>query len=221
MLRVLCAAIGAAFMSVFVLASSAALAFDGHETSESAGVYEKLRGGGYVLVMRHANSPGDQKASVGLSQGCRLAPGRGLDATGFHQARSVGEMLAAHDVPILRAYTSIMCRAWDTASLAAGEAPVEAHPSQISTDPEVVAAFKAQVAAELAANPGTNIILASHSNIAPLYGAIVEDGEEELPQGIVNIVDPVTWNGLEGAVVRLSSPLPETANDTMSATMVE
>ena len=96
-------------------------------------------------------------------------------------------------MPILKAYTSELCRAWDTAALAAGGAPVEAHPSQISTKPGDVAAMKSKVAAELAANPGTNIILSSHSNIAPLYGATAGKGEKEVPSGVIWLVHPSDW----------------------------
>jgi len=197
--RLLCAAFGAAFLMI----SATAQALEHHEGGGEA-TYEMLREGGFVLVMRHAHSPGDQKASVGLSDGCQLAPRRGLDATGFAQARTLGAMLADNEVPILKAYTSRMCRAWDTAALAAGGAVVEESPSQVSTDPAVVTAFKEAVAAELAANPGQNIILASHSNIAPLYGALVDD-EEELPEGLISIVDPVSWNGVDGFMLRIRS----------------
>lgn len=216
MLRFFCASIAAAFLSACASASAANQDAGQHgESHGSADIFAKLQEGGYVLVMRHAHSPGGQKASVGMSEGCRLQPGRGLDATGFYQARSLGEMLAENNVPVLKAYTSMMCRAWDTAALAAGGKPVEAHPSQVSTDPATIAAMKAHVAAELAANPGTNIILASHSNIAPLYGALVKDSEEELPEGLISVVDPESWRGLEGEMVRIESSLPQSQSATM------
>lgn len=199
-MRILCAALGAAFLTACVSAQAL-------ENNQGGGeaTFEMLREGGFVLVMRHAHSPGGQAASVGLSAGCELAPGRGLNATGFAQARILGAILAENKTPILKAYTSRMCRAWDTAALAAGGATVEESPSQISTDPAVVAAFKDAVAAELAANPGQNIILASHSNIAPLYGALVDEDEEELPEGLISIVDPVSWKGVDGAMLRIKA----------------
>ncbi|PQA88073.1 hypothetical protein CW354_07035 [Marinicaulis flavus] len=155
--------------------------------------FEALKRGGYVIVMRHANSPEDQTSFVGLSEGCRLAPGRGLDAEGFFQARAMGAVLKAEGVPILKAYTSPMCRSWDTAALAASGAPVEPDPSQISEKPADVAAMKAKVAAELAAHPGTNIILSSHSNIAPLYGATTRGREKVVPSGVAWLVHPSDW----------------------------
>lgn len=199
MVRLLCAALGAAFLTF-----AAVLPVDAEEPADkSAAVFDLLRGGGNLLVMRHAHSPGGQKASVGMSEGCILQPGRGLDAVGLVQARSLGELLHEENVPILKAYTSDMCRAWDTARLTAGGAPVIPHPAQKTTDPEIIAAFKKEIEAELAANPGQNIILASHSNIAPLYGAIVLEGEEELPEGVINVVTAPDWNGINGVAMRI------------------
>ncbi len=179
--------------AAFLMACVSAGAVEHHENADTD-IFAALQTGGYALVMRHANSPGGQKASVGLSSGCELAPGRGLDAEGLYQARAMGEILRENEVVILKAYTSRMCRAWDTAALTAGGAPVESHASQVSTDGDVVAAFKADVAAELAANPGQNIILSSHSNIAPLYGATARADEEEVPSGVVYVVDPEDWH---------------------------
>ena len=147
-------------------------------------------------VHRRHHVLGGQVGAVGLSKGCKLAPGRGLDAEGFFQARAMGEILKENDVKILKAYTSPMCRSWDTAALSAAGAPVEPHPSQISEKAADVAAMKAKVAKELAANPGENIILSSHSNIAPLYGATARRGEDEVPSGVIWLVHPGDWQAI-------------------------
>ncbi|WDI32920.1 histidine phosphatase family protein [Hyphococcus flavus] len=188
MLRTLCVGLAAAFLSGCATGAQK----KPNEAAESV-AFEALKRGGYVIVMRHANSPGDQAGAAGLSEGCRLAPGRGLDAKGFYQARSFGAILAENDVPILKAYTSRMCRSWDTAALTAGGAPVVPHDSQMSTDANTVAAFKRDVTRELSQNPGQNIILSSHSNIAPLYGATTKKGEKEVPSGVIYIVHPRDW----------------------------
>lgn len=157
--------------------------------------FELLRAGGNVLVMRHANSPAGQKAPVGMSEGCTLAEGRGLDAKGFFQARLFGEALKELEIPILRVYTSDMCRAWDTARLVAGGAPVEPHASQKATDRSVVAAFRSRIETELNSTPSQNILLVNHSNIAPLYGAMVEGhvGEDGVASGVIYVVRPSDW----------------------------
>lgn len=195
MLRFLCAAFCAAFCSGF-LASCASVAAPRENEAAASVAFEALKRGGYVIVMRHANSPGEQQGAVGLSKGCKLAPGRGLDAEGFFQARAIGEILKENAVPILKAYTSPMCRSWDTAALAAAGAPVETSPSQVSEKPADVVAMKAKVAAELAAHPGTNIILSSHSNIAPLYGAATRGREKEVPSGVIWLVHPSDWRAI-------------------------
>lgn len=207
-MRLLCAAFSAAFFFVTSPAIAQELAPTAEAVLEKA--FDILRDGGGVLVLRHANSPGGQKASVGLADGCILQEGRGLDAEGLYQARYFGEWLKAEEVPILKAYTSDMCRAWDTALLAAGGAEVIPHPAQKTTDPDAIESFKKEIEAELAANPGHNIMLVSHSNIAPLYGAAADEGEEEIPSGAIFVVKPPKWEELRARVDLTVNAAPQT-----------
>ncbi|GJL95894.1 MAG: hypothetical protein DHS20C05_22990 [Hyphococcus sp.] len=199
-MRILCAAIGAAFLGLAGCASAQTADVTGTATTLG-----DLQNGGYVLVMRHASSPHNQTGATGLSEGCKLEAGRGLDAKGFVQAREIGAFLRENNIPVLKAYTSPMCRSWDTAMLAAAGAEVIANPSQITTNQTAIAAFKKEIEAELAANPGQNIILSNHSNIAPLYGAIVRGDEEDIPEGVVSIVTAPGWNGIDGAILRITA----------------
>ena len=89
-----------------------------------ARVMADLKKGGVVILMRHANSPSGQSGSVGMTKDCTLQNGRGLDSEGFFQARFIGEFLLDNGVPIGSAFTSDMCRAWDTARLVAGKRAV-------------------------------------------------------------------------------------------------
>ncbi len=189
-MRLLCAAFGAAFLAL------AAPAVAEEATDIEINPFDILRGGGNILVMRHASSSSDQKAPVGMSKDCQLGEGRGLDAKGLFQARALGELLRAEAVPVLKAYTSRMCRAWDTAALVSGGALVVPSDSQMTTDPAKIAEFKKVIEAELAAHPGQNIILSSHSNIAPLYGAKAAEGEAEVPEGAIFVVRPQDWKSL-------------------------
>jgi len=191
-MRLLCATFTAAFL---LLATASCATGDIKRPNEAAAsvAFEALKRGGYVIVMRHANSPEGQVSSVGLSKGCKLAKGRGLDAEGFFQARAIGAMLKENGVPIFKAYTSPYCRSWDTAALAAGGARVERDDRQVSEKAKNVADMKRDVEADLAAHPGTNIILSSHSNIAPLYGATTRGREKEVPSGVIWIVHPRDW----------------------------
>lgn len=196
MLQFLCAAFAAAFLSGCASAaeSSSVPAPDDHSADRAQQVFwDRVREGGQVFVMRHGKSPHDQTAPIGMTDGCVLGDGRGLSADGLAEARYLGVVLAEQSAPVLKAYTSDMCRSWDTARLAAGGAETIPHPAQKTTNPDVISAFKEEVASELAANPGKSIILTSHSNVAPLYGAEVCDGEEELPEGIISVVSPEDW----------------------------
>lgn len=185
--------LGVAAVALTGCASAGETAAPAQAENSHAALFDSLRAGGYVLIMRHGDSPHDQAASVGMTEGCRLGEGRGLSAKGLFESREMGALLAQEGVPIGKTYTSRMCRSWDTAVLVAAGSNVEPSDSQMTTDPEAIAQFKTRIEAELAANPGANILLVSHSNIAPLYGANAVEGEEEVPSGFAYVVDPADW----------------------------
>lgn len=151
-----------------------------------------LKGGGQVILMRHAHAPEGQVASVGLTAGCDFGDGRGLDAKGFFQARFIGEFLKSEGVPVGRALTSDSCRAFDTARLVAAGAPVAAEAALKSTDRSKIDALKTALSASLAAaDQRSNILLVTHSNVLPLIADW--GGEGEIPSGVILIVDPKDW----------------------------
>ncbi len=125
-----------------------------------------------------------------MTAGCELAPGRGLSAQGFYEARFIGGWFAENGVKIDKTYTSDMCRSYDTARLvaAAGNGPVIPRAEMKSDDPAVAASFRTELAAELGAAPNANILLVNHSNVAPLYWSGPLDGEEETPSGRIHVV---------------------------------
>ena len=153
-----------------------------------------LREGGNLIVMRHATSPSGQQATVGMTEGCELQPGRGLSSQGFFEARFIGEWLSANGTKIDKTYTSDMCRAYDTARLvaAAGNGPVIPRAEMKSDDPVVTDKFKKELTDELAAAPRSNILLVTHSNITPLYWSEPLNGEEETPSGRLHVIRKVT-----------------------------
>lgn len=154
-------------------------------------VMAEVAKGGHVILMRHANSPSGQLAPVGLTEGCTLQEGRGLDAKGFFQARFIGEFFKSHGVHIAAGFSSDMCRAWDTARLVAAGAPVDAAGALKTTNIGEIDVFKTVIAGYIAASPGSTVLLVSHSNIVPLYADW--GGEGEIPSGVVLIVDPESW----------------------------
>ncbi len=154
-------------------------------------VLNDLALGGSVILMRHANAPAGQLASVGLTEGCDFADGRGLDAKGLFQARFIGEFFKEGEVGVALAYTSDSCRAWDTARLIAAGAPVLVEPALKTTDRSTIDSFKTVITTAFAGGATSNVLLVTHSNILPLY---VDWGStEEIPSGVILVVDPATW----------------------------
>ena len=181
--------VGLGLAALALMAVGAAAAEAPARTLETA--MAELSKGGVVILMRHANSPADQVGSVGMTEGCVLQDGRGLDAKGFFQARFIGEFLKANSVKIAAAFTSDMCRCWDTARLVAGGGPVAPVPALKTTNVSEIDIFKAAVTTLVAEKPGENILLVTHSNIVPLFADWTT--AEEIPSGVVLIVDPKTW----------------------------
>ncbi|MEM8770071.1 MAG: histidine phosphatase family protein [Pseudomonadota bacterium] len=173
--------------------------------------FKNLENGGYVLVMRHAHSRSGQESSSAVSAGCILDPGRGLDERGRRQVSLWQDFMERENIPVAKAYTSNRCRAWDTAR--ALSSAVEPHPSQTTTDSAAIAAFKKQIEAELRDQPGVNIALVSHSNIAPLYGAKVRPGERELPEGVMSVIDPASWSTIARIAIRDAEDGPRVTVD--------
>lgn len=159
---------------------------------DGGAILTRLRSGGLVILMRHANSPTEQENPVALGDNCDLADGRGLDTKGILQSSLIKDFLLSEGVSVSGVFTSHLCRTVDTARLVAPTLPAIHADGLASTDATKIAAFKSMVATTLEQDGG-NILLVSHSNIVPLYGATAADGEDEVPSGTVFIIDPATW----------------------------
>ncbi|NWG70520.1 MAG: histidine phosphatase family protein [Parvularculaceae bacterium] len=178
-----------ALVAVFLVAGAARAAETAPRTLEA--VLADLARGGSVILMRHANAPEGQLASVGLTENCDFGDRRGLDAKGFFQARFIGEFFRESGVGIALAYTSDSCRAFDTARLIAAGGPVLVEPALKTTERSEIDSFKTVVTTAFAGGASSNVLLVTHSNIVPLY---VDWGStEEIPSGVILIVDPLTW----------------------------
>jgi phosphohistidine phosphatase SixA len=81
-----------------------------------------LRGGGYVIVMRHAHSPAEPPAA-GHADPANNTGERQLDAAGQAQARAIGRRLKVLNIPIGPVYASPTFRALQTARLMGFEQP--------------------------------------------------------------------------------------------------
>lgn len=143
-------------------------------------LWEALRGGGQVVVMRHAST----EPGLGDPPGYRLgdcATQRNLSAAGREEARRVGAGFRARGVPVGQVLSSRWCRCLETARLAFGT--VEPWPAldsffdDRSREPAQTREVRARVGERPAAG---NLILVTHqvnitalTGIAPLPGEIV------------------------------------------------
>jgi phosphohistidine phosphatase SixA len=179
----------AVFLNVALLLSPAVTAAAQEVNPEDT--WATLRGGGNVVLMRHAVAPGG-----GDPPGFRLddcSTQRNLSDEGRGQARSIGEALRVQRVAVDRVLTSQWCRCRETAELL-GLAPVEEYPvlnsffsdrSTAEAQTEALRRFVAEV--ELR----NNIVLVTHQvNITGLTGVFPASGE-------MVIVRPDGLEGLE------------------------
>jgi broad specificity phosphatase PhoE len=134
-------------------------------------VWERLRAGGHVVLIRHAiTTPG-----VGDPPGMRLddcATQRNLTDEGRAHARRVGEAVRARGVPVARVLSSPWCRCLETARLAFGPPEVWTALNNLFDRPQ----HRAEQVAQLRAlagevRGGGNVVLVTHgSTIAALTG---------------------------------------------------
>jgi phosphohistidine phosphatase SixA len=134
-----------------------------------------LRSGGPVIVFRHGAPHADQADRDPLNI-ANVAKQRQLNDAGRAQARTVGEILRAAQVPIGKVYSSQFQRAVETARLIGDKEPQTT--ADLTEGGLVVTpiennrraqAFRALVAA--APNPGTNTVIVSHKpNILDAFG---------------------------------------------------
>ena len=167
-----------------------------------------LRGGGYVIALRHARTDFSMTDSETLDYAdCRRQ--RNLDAGGRAQARAIGQAMRALDVPIGAVLASPYCRTRETARLAFGRATPS--PDLLSDsgvrqgeDPDSLDdRFRARLRRRPAA--GTNTVLVSHNfAIDAATGVGVEEGEAAVfrPQAggrgfrLVRTVTSEQWTAL-------------------------
>jgi phosphohistidine phosphatase SixA len=140
-------------------------------------LWHALRGGGYVLVLRHAIAPGSGDPANFRLEDCTTQ--RNLSADGRAQATRIGEAMRKHGVPIGRVLSSRWCRALETARLAFSEVQPEPLLDQFYT-PEERDARTPVVRALMLDWPqnGRNLVLVTHApNVSALTNVAAEEGE--------------------------------------------
>jgi broad specificity phosphatase PhoE len=135
-----------------------------------------LRGGGYVIVMRHAHSPAEPPAAGQVDPDNKTGE-RQLDAAGKEQAQAIGRRLKARGIPIGPVYSSPTFRALQTARLmgfarpqARGELGDGGASMAASASGQAGAAWLKAKAGE-APPPGKDVLIITHGpNIALAFG---------------------------------------------------
>lgn len=159
------------------------------QSQEDAALWEALRSGGHVALMRHAIAPGTGDPSNFTLEDC--ATQRNLSERGRAQARRVGERFRANGIEAAQVYSSQWCRCIETAELL-GLGPVQALPALNSffrnyqRGDSQTRTMKAWLASQV---PGQPLVLVTHqvnitalTDVYPASGELVvlrrsEDGE--------------------------------------------
>lgn len=144
-------------------------------------IWPRLREGGYVLLIRHAETgPG-----MGDPKGYRVedcATQRNLSDEGRAHARRIGERLRGERVKVTRVLTSPWCRCRDTGALAFGSAedwePLSSTFDQPHRETEYVERVKKRIGNLAARKTPGNVVMVTHNvNIAALTKLSVATGE--------------------------------------------
>jgi phosphohistidine phosphatase SixA len=137
----------------------------------SEALWDQLKTGGYVLLIRHAaTTPG-----AGDPPGFKLndcATQRNLSAEGREQAKRLGDTFRAREIPISEVRSSEWCRCLETARLAFGKAQTWKPLNSMYADRSREAEQNREIAA-LAANIKLpdNVVLVTHgANVASILG---------------------------------------------------
>ena len=154
--------------------------------------WRRLRGGGLVILMRHASAGPGPVEPAGFRLG-DCATQLNLSQAGRDEARRIGARMAAQKVPIARVYTSPWCRCRDTAILAFGKAEDWEPLSSFIDHPRLGAGFTESVRKRIGGygrrDPGGNVVMVTHDvNIAALTGHSIAPAEMVLvkPDGCCN-----------------------------------
>lgn len=144
----------------------------------AAELWQRLRGDGHVLLLRHARAPGTFDPP-GFSLG-DCATQRNLSDEGRAQARALGEMIRANGVKIGRVLSSRWCRAKDTARLAFGDyeesAVIDSFRAGDATDrPERERRLRDMIEAWL--GPGTLVLVSHQFTLSDIAGRSLRETE--------------------------------------------
>lgn len=168
-----------------------------------------LKGGGYVIYFRHAQTEQDYADQV-TADPKNCATQRVLSRDGWAQARDIGAAFTRLDIPVAEVISSEYCRAWQTADLAFGahqeDPALNFEPAETYTDVQMAAMQQRVTPLILAplADPAANRVIVGHDDPFEAVTGIYPE-----PQGVAYIlrttagkvevvgsIAPDVWSGL-------------------------
>lgn len=173
---------------------------------DNAELVEKLRQGGYVILVRHAiASNTEQDTDFKNLDNCDAQ--RKLTPAGHQQAIAIGEAFRALQIPTGKIYSSLFCRCLDTAELAFGKPEPLLDISSFMQETEAEKTRRVNVIKRMLATPPadhTNTILVTHSQLLFRASNIrLQEGHAAvfLPQGndqfqFVDRISDLRWQQL-------------------------
>jgi phosphohistidine phosphatase SixA len=159
------------------VATIAAMTFAPVKAQQMQGraLIDALKGGGYILVMRHANSPAMPPSREDADpENTELE--RQLDATGKESAHTMGAAFKSIGIPVGEVLSSPTYRARLTVQLAAFGTPkilndLDEGAAGMAANAEKAKADFLRTKSMEAPRPGTNTVLVSHApNIQAAFG---------------------------------------------------
>lgn len=155
-------------------------------TLEGRALVDALRGGGYVLYLRHTSTDFSQNDTA-MTSYADCASQRNLTDAGRDEARAIAAGLRELRIPIGDVLASPYCRTMETGRLAFGKAAASAAvrggPAQAPSS-ERYADLRRLLATPIAAR--TNLAIASHGNP---FNAVA--GPPYLAEGEIAVVQPL------------------------------
>jgi phosphohistidine phosphatase SixA len=168
--------------SLLVLVASLGMTSAG-AAADFRDVWNALREGGHVALVRHGNAPGPTVGRGGDPPGFRVddcATQRNLDELGRAQARALGDALRSGGVRVDRIQASPWCRCLETAHLMA-VGPVETSWALVpATDRNPTAPAALAAVKDIVANwrgPGTLVLVTHGLTVRALTGIVPDQAE--------------------------------------------
>lgn len=174
----------------------------------SKATLDQIRGGGYVLYMRHGSTDTarpDRAPQVDLNDCSTQRP---LTDEGRRLAARLGDYLRKAAVPLGDIYTSPLCRAKESAQAAFGERfKIEVnlmYSGNMTTQEKQPTVQKTRELLSTPVKPGSNRLIVAHApNLMDLLGYFPK------PEGTIVVFKPLSGNDFEYVASILPEQWPE------------